>query len=166
MRIQLSKNFYLDEFTHSQIAARHGIDIVVKEDSQDFRNLKYLCESILQPLRDSEGPLHLSSGFRPLAVNKLARGSRSSGHIHGLCADVISYTRTPMQLCKAVISLGVPFDQLILEYGAWMHVGTFSPRRERRRQVKTAYRVKTKHKLEKKTKYIMGLHKKENAVNA
>lgn len=161
MRIQLSENFYLDEFTLSQIAARNGIEIIVEEDSQAFRNLKYHCEFLLQPLRDDVGPLHISSGIRPVLVNELTGGSDHSGHICGHCSDIISYTHTPMQLCQRVKELDLPFDQLILEYWQWAHLGSFSYAREQRRQDMTAYKVKDKKSGKLKTKYIHGLHEKE-----
>ena len=44
------KNFSLKELTASQTAARKGIDNTPSPTHQD--NLKSLCTSILQPIRD------------------------------------------------------------------------------------------------------------------
>lgn len=42
-RTQLSDNFYLDEFTRSQTAVRHGIDMSVRQGGVVYFNLRRLC---------------------------------------------------------------------------------------------------------------------------
>ena len=58
--MQLSENFFLAEFVRSDTALRRGIDNT--PDIQQIMNLKFLCENILQPLRDKFGPIVISSG--------------------------------------------------------------------------------------------------------
>ena len=61
--MELSKNFTLNELIKSQEATRLGIDNTPNEEQ--IKNLKILCEKILQPLRDYYGmPLSISSGYR------------------------------------------------------------------------------------------------------
>ena len=48
--MKLSNNFSLNELTKSQTAERKGIDNTPSAEHQE--NLKSLCTSILQPVRD------------------------------------------------------------------------------------------------------------------
>lgn len=64
-RVPLSRDFFLDEFTHSQTAKRNGIKIVVERQSQEFQNLRHLCAEVLQPPRNAFGTLIVTSGYRP-----------------------------------------------------------------------------------------------------
>lgn len=121
-RIQLSKNFFLDEFTRSETAARHGLVISVMDQGRVFNNLKRLCVGLLQPLRDEVGPLHVLSGYRPRKVNRLVGGSRTSAHVHGLAADVISSTLSSLDLATAVAQFPYRYDQVIHEFGQWVHI--------------------------------------------
>lgn len=145
----LTKNFALEDFLESEAAVRHGIDMA--PTPLVVKGLTLLAVTILQPLRDAEGtPLHISSGYRPPALNRVVGGSDSSQHTAGEAADVKAYTRTALQLCKRVEKMGLPFDQLIHEFGAWMHVSVALGRAPRR-QTLTAY------KKDGKTVYVPGL---------
>ena len=46
MDLQLSRNFYLSEFTRSETADRQGRPVVVKPSSEVEGNLKRLCHVI------------------------------------------------------------------------------------------------------------------------
>ncbi len=120
-RIQLSKNFYLDEFTRSQTATRHGIDIVVPENGEIFHNLKNLCDIVLQPLRDNLGPVHISSGYRPPKLNKLIGGSETSEHCFGRAADFVVSGFTPFEVALWIERNVDGYNQLIHEFGKWVH---------------------------------------------
>jgi putative chitinase len=56
----------------------------------------------------------------------------------GEAADILAQGLTPRQLCEEIITLALPFDQLILEFDQWTHV-SYSPRM--RGEVKTARSV-------------------------
>ena len=61
--MNLTKNFSLLELTKSQTAERKGINNTPSAEHQE--NLKLLCESILQPVRDHFGKVvTISSGYR------------------------------------------------------------------------------------------------------
>lgn len=140
-KIQLSKSFYLHEFTRSQIAARHDIEIKVEPESVTFENLRRLCVNVLQPLRDALGPVHVTSGYRPQAVNTLVGGSASSRHMDGLAADIVVEGYTPLQVCQWLEKSGLPYDQVIHEFGQWTHVSVPHMGRDPRYQLLTAYRI-------------------------
>jgi len=122
---QLSKHFKLSEFTNSQEAARFHIDNTPNEGT--IRNLIHLCDSILEPARESLGRLSISSGFRCLQLNMKTPGSSTtSAHVLGYAADVIPLDVTKMEFARWVIK-HCKYDQVILEYGeklnpAWVHV--------------------------------------------
>ena len=152
-RIQLTKNFYLDEFTRSETAARHGIDIIIEPGSEVFYNIKLLCELVLQPLRDALGPVHIISGYRPFEVNRLVGGSKHSQHIYGLAVDLVVSGYTPLEVSRWIKHNINDFDQLIHEFGQWTHVSIAGIGQPPRKQYLTAVKVK-KFMRKPKTTYI------------
>ncbi|MDY6979200.1 MAG: D-Ala-D-Ala carboxypeptidase family metallohydrolase [Pseudomonadota bacterium] len=158
MRIQLSNNFYLDEFTYSQTAVRHGIKIEVPENSIQFLRLKALCTTVLQPLRDHLGrPITITSGYRPEEVNRLIGGSSNSQHIQCLAGDYVVPGMDTIDVCRAVIALKLPFDQLINEFGRWVHVSIAANPGQERGEVLTAYKFRPVVGSP-RTRYEPGLH--------
>ena len=84
--MKLTENFSLSELTKSQTAERKGIDNTPSTEHQE--NLKRLCESILQRVRDHFGRVvSVSSGYRSEELC-LAIGSKTtSQHAKGEAAD-------------------------------------------------------------------------------
>jgi len=144
MRIQLSDNFYLDEFTFSDTAIRNGIEIVVEQGAIQFDRLERFAQTIAQPLRNEAGRINVLSGYRPLAVNRLVGSNDDSQHIKCLAGDLDAEDEavTPYDLCKLVIKLKLPFDQLIHEFGRWAHISISKASRVPRGQILTSYRAK------------------------
>lgn len=155
-RIRLTKNFYLDEFTRSETAARHGIEILVGKNTDVYDSLLLLCRHVLQPLRDALGPVHVISGYRPPKVNRLAKGSKTSAHIDGFAADIVVTGYTPKQVANWIRKNVPGFDQVILEYGLWVHVAINPSTAKPRRQALTAVKVKRLFRKP-KTVYVSGL---------
>lgn len=134
----IGDHFHLSEFCTSQTATRYGINMV----PPDFvvGNLTALVRNILDPLREQlKLPLHISSGYRPPALNSLVHGASRSQHVTGQAADVICPGLAVIDVCQAIIDFGLPFDQLIFEFGAWTHVSYSSTKR--RRSILTARRL-------------------------
>ncbi|MDH5185201.1 MAG: D-Ala-D-Ala carboxypeptidase family metallohydrolase [Gammaproteobacteria bacterium] len=140
-RIKLSDNFYLDEFTRSQTAVRHGIDMSVIEGGLVYTHLRRLCKTILQPVRDELGPVHISSGYRPSKLNKLIGGSSNSAHCNGKAADITVSGYTPLQVAQWIDENLPNYDQVIHEFGQWVHVSISGPLREPRGSGLTAVKV-------------------------
>lgn len=137
--MKLSPHFNLAEFTRSQTAARQGRPIVVDEGSPVFNQIRYLCNEVLEPIRELLGcPVQISSGFRPDWLNRLVGGSPNSQHLHGLAADIVVPGYTPMEVCRLIRDSKVPFDQLILEFDEWTHVSAAVPGKRPRREMLTA----------------------------
>ncbi|MDP3683507.1 MAG: D-Ala-D-Ala carboxypeptidase family metallohydrolase [Ignavibacteria bacterium] len=124
--IRLTANFYLSEFTTSQEAERNGYRNEPNE--KQIENLRLLCVNVIQPLREIiKVPIFISSGFRSSIVNAAVGGRFNSQHLEGQAAD---FTVPGMNL-KEVFEL-IPkhfsFDQLIYEFGKWIHVSWNSER--------------------------------------
>jgi len=116
----LSKNFSLDEFTVSQAAERFGYNNTPSEEV--ISNLKELCVHVLQPLRELvKAPVIITSGYRCPSVNAVIGGYYNSQHLEGKAADFLIPSLTLPESFNEVYK-NLPFDQLIFEFGRWIHV--------------------------------------------
>lgn len=122
MTVQLSKDFSLEEFTRSESAVRHGISMDVEFNSQIHFNLKRLCIEVLQPLRDTLGPVTIISGYRPEKLNTLIGGAPTSQHVTGHAADIVVSGYSPLDVARWIRDHVVGYDQVIHEFGQWCHV--------------------------------------------
>jgi uncharacterized protein YcbK (DUF882 family) len=120
MRIKLSDNFYLDEFTKSNVAVSKGIKNIPSDEA--VGNLSALASRLLQPVRDKAGkPVRISSGYRSEELNKAVGGVEGSRHTKGEAADIYCEGMSAGDLFSLILSLGIGFDQLIL-YSSFVHV--------------------------------------------
>lgn len=129
------KYFTMKELTKSPTAQRKGIKNEPNE--QEKRNLEALVDKILDPLREAYGkPIIVGSGFRCEKLNKAIGGAVSSQHMKGQAADITTVSDKPEDnkvLYDLIIKLGLPFDQLINEFGFnWIHV-SYGPRNRRQK---------------------------------
>lgn len=128
--MNLTPNFTLGELTVSETAARSGIDNA--PDTEVMKNLQRLA-ALLEEIRAlAGGPVLVSSGYRSPALNKAVGGSARSAHMSGLAADFNVPGLAPYKLATLVAASPIEFDQLILEFDAWVHVALArdNPRRE------------------------------------
>ncbi len=119
----LSEHFTLEEMILSQTAARRGIDN--KPTPEIVKNLKETC-ALLEAVRIALGgvPILISSGYRSPALNKAVGGSKTSAHMEGFAADFTAPAfGTPLQVARAISAAGIAYDQLIHEFGVWVHIG-------------------------------------------
>ena len=63
-RIRLSRNFFMRDFLHSEIAVWHGLRNVPVNPDLAVRNGRMLCEQLLEPLQTTFGRIHIRSGYR------------------------------------------------------------------------------------------------------
>lgn len=134
---QLSKNFYLHEFIKSDTATRLRIDNTPPQEVID--NLKYLCENLLQPVRDIVGAITINSGYRSPAVNKAVNGAKNSQHLTGQAVDFEAVNYSNIELGKKIEESGLLFDQLIYEFvketdgrAGWIHLSLVKNGKNRR----------------------------------
>ena len=133
----LSKNFNLDEFTVSQAAERFGYNNTPSEEI--ISNLKELCVHVLQPLRDLvKVPVVITSGYRSPTVNAVIGGHYHSQHLEGKAADFLIPSLTLPESFNEVYN-NLPYDQLIFEFGRWIHVSY--NRTENRKQAMVSKKV-------------------------
>ncbi len=134
--MKLSTHFTLNEFTRSQTAIRRGIDNTPPPEIT--ANLMELCELLLEPVRKHFGrPVLISSGYRCPALNRALGSSNESQHMIGHAADFVVLGLDHKMVADTIIRLELPFDQLILEFGQWVHISwSANPRGE----CYTAYR--------------------------
>lgn len=131
----LTEHFTLEEFVTSQTAVRHGIDNT--PSPQVRRNLLRLAQA-LEEVRALLGgaSLLISSGYRCPELNQRIGGAPNSAHVRGLAVDfTVPRYGTVFQVARRIASSGIAFDQLIHEYGSWVHLGIAEhdmlPRREK-----------------------------------
>lgn len=138
--MNLSEHFTLDEATYSETAVRLHIDNQPNE--QQLSNMKKAAEG-LEKVRAQTGALRVNSWLRLPDVNVAVGGSKVSSHMDGWAIDVSSSTHKPYELCQLVKKAGIKFDQMIHEYGRWMHI-SFAP--EMRQQELTIFKPEGKYK--------------------
>ena len=125
----LSLNFSLDEFTASQEATRHGIKNT--PSPAVVENLRMLA-TLLEQIRTLLGSrsIHISSGYRSLALNRHIGSNDTSAHVRGYAADFTCPAfGKPLEVAKKIAESNLKFDQLIYEgvsqskpEGVWIHL--------------------------------------------
>ena len=133
--VMLSPHFSLAEMMVSDSAERLGINNTPPLEM--IPNLERTAE-LLETVRAVLGnkALIISSAYRSRVLNDAIRGSKNSFHIFGLAVDFICPKHgSPLDICHTILANpAIKFDQLICEYGRWVHLGlSFSnikPRRD------------------------------------
>lgn len=129
--MRLSTYFTIEELTASGYAARHGVNNI--PGPIEMENLKHTALQ-LDRVRALLGcPVLISSGYRSPTVNAAIGGSKTSQHMLGQAVDFTAPNfGYPEYIARAVANSHIPFDQLILEYGQWVHISftTTHPRGE------------------------------------
>jgi hypothetical protein len=145
--MKLSEHLDLSEVIRSESAKRNGISNMPIE--QHIANFKLLAEKVFEPLRNYfRCPIHISSGYRSVELNRAVKGSATSQHCTGEAID-IDMDGTPNGVTNKMvfnyIKDNLEFDQLIWEFGTsenpdWVHVSYESTGRQRK-QVLKAIRI-------------------------
>ena len=120
--MQISKHFTLSEFTHSQTAARLGIDNTAP--AYVLPALQRTAQG-LEQVRDLLGgkPIIVSSGYRSPALNKAIGSKATSQHTTGQAVDFTCPAfGTPREIVAVLVDSGIQYDQCLLEFSAWVHL--------------------------------------------
>ena len=148
--MKLSKNFSLAEIEHSNTAKRLGIKNEMSEEH--LANMQNLIDNLIQPLRDSVGPIRVTSGYRSPQLNKAIGGSTRSQHSKGQALDLQYWKEGKMNnkvIYDWILDSGLEFDQIINEFDyAWIHISL--KKNNNRGQILEAYKNdkgKTKYKF-------------------
>lgn len=130
MAEKLSQNFTLEEMIASSTAKAKGISNV--PTAQHKNNLKYLCVSILEPLRAllnekyktynkkavKSVSIKVSSGYRSSALNKAVGGSSTSQHCTGEAADIKAVIT-----CQDGTKKELPYNELYEDIKVFVKLG-------------------------------------------
>jgi hypothetical protein len=124
--MRLTNNFTLAELTKSQTAERLNIDNYPEAHYID--NLQALCVHVLQPIRDFDKPVVISSGYRSPELSQKIGSSSRSQHCRGQAADIEIPGVSNKELADYIFE-SLSFDQVILEFhnpeelnSGWVHV--------------------------------------------
>lgn len=119
----ISKYFSWAEVIKSPTASELGIENFPSK--LQTRNV-LLAAQELDKIREKTGPLIVNSWFRNERLNRAVKGATNSAHLEGYAIDVKSNRYSAYELCNLVKESGIAFDQVIHEYGRWMHI-SFAP---------------------------------------
>ena len=120
---KISPHFTLREVTTTQT----GIDNSIHpNDLPAVKHTAEQMERVRTVLRNN--PILINSWYRNDKVNKAVGGVPNSAHRLGYAVDF----RCPgfgsvTEICRAIRDSDIEFDQLIWEYGRWVHI-SFDPR--------------------------------------
>lgn len=129
----ITQHFSLEELTRSELASRRGLNNTPGPAEQ--ANLERLAETLLEPARWLLGvPLRINSGYRSDIVNAIVGGARNSAHMDGRAADLVPAGLDLRAAFDQLRASGLPFDQIILECNAWIHLAVARDGEAPRRQ--------------------------------
>jgi hypothetical protein len=144
--MKLSQHLSLSEVIRSESAKRNGISNM--PIPLHIENFKLLAEKVFEPVRLHFGvPIHISSGYRSIELNKCIGGSLTSQHCTGEAIDIDmdgSPSGVTNKMVFDYIKDNLVFDQLINEFDySWVHV-SYESTGKQRKQVLDAIRVNGK----------------------
>ena len=123
-RLMLSEHFSVDEFTFSATAQAMGI--INTPGSLELANLGFLCREVLEPARRVIGePIHITSGYRCLALNRAVGGVAQSYHVRGLAADLHIVSDAHASRLANALNAQPYCDLILVEHAhgaSWLHV--------------------------------------------
>ena len=131
----MTPHFSLDELIFSNTAIRLDIDNIPTPEA--LANLEILANG-LEAVRAKlySNPIKISSGYRCLKLNRALKSRDTSYHVKGLAADfTCPRFGTVPEVMRALADSSIEFDQLILEFDSWIHIGFAEAGAKPRRQM-------------------------------
>ncbi|HEY4371797.1 MAG TPA: D-Ala-D-Ala carboxypeptidase family metallohydrolase [Burkholderiales bacterium] len=133
---QLSPNFDLARLTYSDTARERGI--ANDPLPQHLPHLRLLAAALEEVQALLGAPLTINSGYRSPALNAAVGGVPRSLHAQGLAVDfVCPGFGAPLEIARAIAASAIVYDQIIHEFGRWVHLGLATPGLAPRRQLLT-----------------------------
>ena len=118
--MNLSPNFTLEELTASQTAARRGFDNT--PNATEIANLVRVAALLEEVRALVKKPINVTSGFRSKQVNDAVGSRDTSQHRIGCAADFKVPGMTPKQVVELCVKANIGYDQVIEEFGSWVHI--------------------------------------------
>lgn len=140
--MNLSPNFTLEEATFSDTAVRLGINN--QPSPKQLENMKITAQG-METVRKLLGkPIRVNSWLRLPELNQAIGGALKSSHMDGWAVDFTCPAfGDPYTVAKALKESNIQVDQVIHEFGRWIHV-SFAP--EMRGQFLTIFKPDNKYK--------------------
>lgn len=146
---KITEHFSWREVVFSETAIRLGIDNTPPEEL--IPNIKRQAQ-FMEQVRFILGgrPIFISSWYRCPEVNQALGGVATSAHLKGLACDFLCPSLgNPLTVAKYLAdSTQIDFDQIIHEFGRWVHIGLNEGNR---------HQLLTAMKQNGKTVYVNGL---------
>jgi zinc D-Ala-D-Ala carboxypeptidase len=127
--MKLSEHFTLAEFTNSDTARRRGID---NTPSPAILSVLRITARKLEAVRSLLGvPIIVTSAYRCAVLNRAIGSGPTSHHVIGQAVDFKAPAfGPPLKVARAIERARkkglLQYDQLIHEFGAWVHI-SFAP---------------------------------------
>ena len=123
--MKLSPHFTFEEATYSETAIRNNIDNT--RVSTDILRAMQISAAHLEILREQIGVIQITSWYRCPELNKKVGGAKNSAHMSGWAIDCKSSKIPVYDLCVFASEVLESYDQIIHEFGSWMHI-SFDPK--------------------------------------
>jgi zinc D-Ala-D-Ala carboxypeptidase len=117
--LKVSPNFYWEEATVTQ---QRGLDntpplVAIPSLVMVFNEQMEQVRALL------DCPIHINSGFRSIEVNAAVGGAATSQHCKGQAVDWTPMKEVSLkEAYDAIVASNIVFDQLIYEFGSWLHI--------------------------------------------
>lgn len=128
MPTQLTTHFSLEELVSSQ--QRHLDNTPTPEIIEKLKDLA----KFLERARYIIGAIHINSGYRSPEVNEAVGGKPTSQHLKGEAADCVPLFVSLKEATRLLVDSDLAYDQLIYEFGSWVHLSYAPKGRKPRRQ--------------------------------
>lgn len=133
-----------DHLSWAEATATQHRDRLILEAQRDpppliRANLRRLAVDVFEPARAIVGRLLVTSGYRCPALNRAVGGAKTSAHMDGRALDLVPLDLDLREAFTRIAQSGTAFDQLIWEFGRWIHLGGAPHAVEPRRQILAYY---------------------------
>lgn len=134
--VKFHAKFSAEVLCYSDTAKRFGINNHCPAELEV--NLAALSNLLGEVSEKLQCKLSINSGYRCAELNQKVGGVENSQHVLGLAADIVSpHIASAYELALAIVESGVVFDQLIVEFGKWVHISAPAPCHAARRELLT-----------------------------
>lgn len=128
--MNLSPHFTLADLIISPTATNQRLTEQFSPPPDVVKNLERHAALILEPLRTElvkkNRHLVITSAYRCPRLNEQVGGAKNSQHLRGEATDIQVPGVSNRNLIDLIVALKLPFDQLIEEFGSWVHISSAS----------------------------------------